>query len=92
MDEIEARADGDIAGIAVHTASRLTDHARSDEILVSRVIGDLLAGTGVELVDRGSHQPKGLPTPVQIHASHELRTAAERKRRRSNPVGRGRSG
>jgi hypothetical protein len=35
---------------------------------VSRVIGDLLAGTGVELVDRGSHEPKGLPTPVQIHA------------------------
>jgi class 3 adenylate cyclase len=68
MDEIEARADGEIAGIALHTASRLTDHARGDEILVSRVIGDLLAGTGVELVDRGSHQPKGLPTPVQIQA------------------------
>jgi class 3 adenylate cyclase len=68
MGEIETRADGDVAGITVHTASRIADRASGDEILVSRVINDLLAGTGLELVDRGSHELKGLPAPVQVFA------------------------
>jgi len=68
MGEIEPRADGDIAGIAVHTAARIADRASADEILVSRVMADLLAGTGLVFVDRGSQELKGLSAPVHLFA------------------------
>jgi class 3 adenylate cyclase len=66
MGEVEVRSDGDVAGIAVHTAARIAAEAAADEILVSRVVSDLLAGTGLELSDLGSHTLKGLPTPQRL--------------------------
>jgi class 3 adenylate cyclase len=60
VGEIEQR-DEDIAGIAVHTASRICGAADSGEILVSRTVTDLVAGSGIEFDDRGEHQLKGVP-------------------------------
>jgi class 3 adenylate cyclase len=58
--EIELRP-ADIAGIAVHIASRIADLAAADEILVSRTVVDLTAGSGLQFEPRGEHQLKGVP-------------------------------
>jgi class 3 adenylate cyclase len=58
--EIERRGD-DVAGIGVHIAARVMALAEGDEVLVSRTVKDLVAGSGLEFHDRGSHQLKGVP-------------------------------
>jgi class 3 adenylate cyclase len=57
--EVEARAD-QIAGIAVHIAARVQAAADPSEILVSRTVVDLVAGSGIPFVERGSHELKGV--------------------------------
>src|SRR5437899_3951015 len=57
--EIELR-DGDIGGIAVHAAARVMSHAGPGEVLVSRVVTDLVAGAGLKFSERGAHAFKGL--------------------------------
>jgi len=58
--EIEQR-DGDIGGIAVHLAARVQALAREREVLVSRTVADLVAGSGIAFSDRGEHELKGVP-------------------------------
>jgi class 3 adenylate cyclase len=58
--EVELRGD-DIGGIAVHTAQRVQATARPGEVLVSRTVTDLVAGSGIGFEDRGEHEFKGLP-------------------------------
>ena len=50
----------DIAGLAVHIAQRTCDAAKSGEVLVSRTVADLLAGSSIRLADRGEHTLKGI--------------------------------
>jgi class 3 adenylate cyclase/pimeloyl-ACP methyl ester carboxylesterase len=57
--EIELRGD-DIAGIAVHIGQRVASHAAPGEILVSRTVADLIAGSDIELIDRGERELKGV--------------------------------
>jgi class 3 adenylate cyclase len=57
--EIEIRGN-DIGGIAVHVAARVMSHSGSDEVLVSRVVTDLVAGAGLKFAERGSFELKGL--------------------------------
>src|SRR5438094_263282 len=47
--------------IAVHTANRIADLAGPNEILVSRTVVDLTAGSGLTFEPRGEHQLKGVP-------------------------------
>jgi EAL domain-containing protein (putative c-di-GMP-specific phosphodiesterase class I)/class 3 adenylate cyclase len=58
--EIEMRG-RDIGGIAVHAAARVMAKSQSSEVLVSRVVTDLVAGAGLTFSGRGSHDLKGLP-------------------------------
>jgi pimeloyl-ACP methyl ester carboxylesterase len=58
----------DIGGIAVHIAARVSALADADEILVSRTVKDLVAGSGIEFDDRGDHTLKGVPDTWQLHA------------------------
>jgi class 3 adenylate cyclase len=58
--EVEARGN-DIGGIAVHTGARVSAAAGAGEVLVSRTVADLVAGSGVEFLDRGDHELKGVP-------------------------------
>jgi uncharacterized protein (TIGR00369 family) len=53
-------AGSDLAGIAVHVASRVQAAARPGEVLVSSTVRDLVAGSGLRFTDRGRHQLKGL--------------------------------
>jgi class 3 adenylate cyclase len=57
--EVEDRGE-DIGGIAVHTASRVMSHAGPGEVLVSRVVADLVAGSGIGFTDRGETELKGM--------------------------------
>jgi len=58
--EIEIRST-DVIGIAVHTANRIATLAEPSEILVSRTVVDLTAGSGLQFEPRGQHQLKGVP-------------------------------
>jgi uncharacterized protein (TIGR00369 family) len=50
----------DLAGIAVHVASRVQAAAGPGEVLVSSTVRDLMAGSGLRFTDRGRHELKGL--------------------------------
>jgi class 3 adenylate cyclase len=66
--EIEIRG-RDIGGIAVHAAARVMGQSNADEVLVSRVVTDLVAGAGLKFSDRGSHEFKGLPGRWDLFAA-----------------------
>jgi class 3 adenylate cyclase len=63
--EIERRGD-DVAGIGVHIAARVAGLAERDEILVSRTVKDLVAGSGLDFADRGTYELKGVPEPWHV--------------------------
>ena len=59
---------GKVGGIAVHTGARVAAQAPPGEILVSGTVRDLIAGSGIDLEDRGVHQLKGIPGEWQLLA------------------------
>jgi pimeloyl-ACP methyl ester carboxylesterase len=65
--EVELRED-DVGGIAVHITARVQEHAGSGDVLVSRTITDLVAGSGIEFEDRGEHELKGIPGSWKLFA------------------------
>jgi len=65
--EIEQHGD-DIGGIAVHIAARVGALAEGNEVLVSRTVVDLVAGSGIEFDDRGEHDLKGVPGAWHLFA------------------------
>jgi class 3 adenylate cyclase len=56
----------DIAGMAVHIAARVSALAGPEEVLVSRTVRDLVAGSGIAFADRGRHALKGVPDEWDI--------------------------
>jgi class 3 adenylate cyclase len=66
--EVELRGD-DVGGIAVHIGARIMAAAGPGEVLVSRTVRDLVAGSGIELEDRGSHTLKGVGDQWQLFAA-----------------------
>jgi class 3 adenylate cyclase len=66
--EVELRRD-EVGGIAVHIAARIAELAGGGEILVSATVRDLVAGSGLGFLDRGSHALKGLPEPLRLYAA-----------------------
>ena len=65
--EIEIAAD-EVQGIAVHIASRVAALAGPGEVLVSRTVKDLVAGSGLRFDERGKHLLKGLQEPMDLYA------------------------
>lgn len=60
-------ADDDVRGIAVHIASRVAHIGNADDVLVSRTVKDLVAGSGITFEDFGTHALKGVPDAWQIY-------------------------
>jgi hypothetical protein len=56
----------DVAGIGVHIASRVMGEAEPSQILVSRTVRDLVAGSDIAFVDVGTRQLKGLGGEWQL--------------------------
>jgi pimeloyl-ACP methyl ester carboxylesterase len=57
-----------LAGIAVHTGARVAAMAAAGEVLVSSTVKDLVAGSGLEFADRGTHELKGIPGDWRLFA------------------------
>ena len=64
--EIELRGD-DVGGIAVHVGARVMALAGPGEVLVTRTVRDLTAGSGLTFDDLGEHDLKGVPDRWQLY-------------------------
>jgi class 3 adenylate cyclase len=58
----------DIAGIGVHIAARVLDHASSGQVLTSAAVPMLVAGSGIQFEDHGEHELKGIPGTWHLFA------------------------
>jgi class 3 adenylate cyclase len=65
--EVETMGD-DIGGLAVHIGERVCANAGPGEVLASRTVVDLVAGSGITFDDRGEHELRGVPTRWQLYA------------------------
>jgi class 3 adenylate cyclase len=65
--ECERRGD-DLAGLAVHIAARVAAKAGTGEVLVSRTVCDVVAGSGLHLESRGEYDLKGVPSRWELFA------------------------
>jgi class 3 adenylate cyclase len=63
------REAGKLAGVAVHIGARISALAQPGEVLVSRTVKDLVAGSGISFTDRGEHNLKGVPGEWQLYAA-----------------------
>lgn len=63
--EIELGGVG-VAGLAVHLAARIMGTAAAVEVIVSRTVRDLTVGSGLEFLERGVHELKGIPGAWEI--------------------------
>jgi class 3 adenylate cyclase len=74
---------GDVRGVAVHAAARISALADPDSVLVSSTVRDLADGSSLEFKDHGLHVLKGLPGERQLfryvsEAARGWRPAGER--------------
>jgi class 3 adenylate cyclase/pimeloyl-ACP methyl ester carboxylesterase len=69
--EVELAGDS-VRGIAVHTGARVAAQAGPSEVLVSQTVKDLVAGSGIEFENRGSHELKGVPGEWRLYAVTQL--------------------
>jgi pimeloyl-ACP methyl ester carboxylesterase/class 3 adenylate cyclase len=63
--EVE-RTEADVLGIAVHLAARIMDTASAGEVVISRTVRDLVAGSGIAFDDAGEHSLKGIEEKWQL--------------------------
>jgi class 3 adenylate cyclase len=66
--ECELIRDG-IGGIAVHIGARVASKAAPGEVLVSSTVKDLVAGSGIQFIDRGTHELKGISGEWRLYAA-----------------------
>src|SRR5438132_9184146 len=57
-----------LGGMAVHIAARVGALAASGQVLVSGTVKDLVVGSGIEFIDRGDHELKGVPGSWKLFA------------------------
>jgi class 3 adenylate cyclase len=60
---------GRVEGIAVHIGARVAAEAKACEVLVSSIVRDLAAGSGIDFEDRGEHTLKGVPGKHRLFAA-----------------------
>lgn len=65
--EIERQPDGDVMGIAVHIASRVTGTRKTAGVTVSSTVRGLTAGSRLNFADLGTHDLKGVPEPWHLY-------------------------
>lgn len=73
--EIDLRTNG-IGGLAVHIGARVSSLAAPGEVLVSRTVKDLVAGSGLVFTERGRHVLKGVPDEWTLFAADEPASAS----------------
>jgi class 3 adenylate cyclase len=60
--------DDTIRGVAVHIGARIAGLASPGQVLVSRTVKDLVAGSGLVFEDHGEHELKGVPDLWHLYA------------------------
>jgi class 3 adenylate cyclase len=60
--------DGKVTGLASHICLEVANHAGPDEILVSSTVKDLVAGSGIEFTERGTHQLESIAGEWRLFA------------------------
>jgi class 3 adenylate cyclase len=60
IGEVELRGD-DVAGLAVHVGARVSAKAGAGEVLITRTVADLIAGSRFLTESAGAHELKGVP-------------------------------
>jgi len=70
--EVE-RTDAEVLGIAVHLAARIVNTAGAGDVIISRTVKDLVAGSGIAFDDAGEHFLKGIDEKWQLF---KVRTVA----------------
>jgi class 3 adenylate cyclase len=63
--EVESHA-GQLSGLALHIGQRVSAAAAPGEILVTSTVEELVAGSGIPLVDGGVRDLKGLDRPWRV--------------------------
>ena len=63
--EVE-QSESDVQGIAVHLAARIMSEAAAGQVVVSRTVKDLVAGSDIEFDDAGEHFLKGIEQKWQL--------------------------
>jgi class 3 adenylate cyclase len=58
-----------LAGQAVHVGARVAAQAGPGEVLISSTVRDLIAGSGIELEDRGLYALKGIEEERRLYAA-----------------------
>ncbi len=58
-----------LAGLGVHIGARVCDLAGPGEVLVTRTVRDLVAGSGIVFEERGDHELKGVPDRWALYAA-----------------------
>jgi class 3 adenylate cyclase len=65
----ECERDGEkLSGLAVHIGARIAALAGGGEVLVSRTVKDLVAGSGIDFEERGRRELKGVPGEWELYA------------------------
>lgn len=67
-----------VGGVAVLIGARIAARAKAREVLVSRTLKELVAGSGICFRDRGAHALRGLPGRWRLFAVD--RTGGQRER------------
>lgn len=57
-----------VAGVALHVTERIASLAGPGEVLVSAIVNDLVAGSGLHFVERASERIEGIDGPVRLLA------------------------
>jgi class 3 adenylate cyclase len=60
------QSESDIQGIAVHLAARIMGEAGAGEVVVSRTVKDLVAGSDIEFDETREHFLKGIEEKWQL--------------------------
>ena len=67
--ECERRGD-EWSGVAVHIGARIGALADAGQVLASRTVRDLSAGSGLAFESLGQHELKGLPERIDVYQRH----------------------
>lgn len=64
--------DGKLSGVAVHIGARVVTLAGAGEVVVSSVVRDLTAGSGLVFDDAGEHHLKGIPASWRLFRARDM--------------------
>ena len=59
---------GRVRGVAVHVGARVVQHADPGEVLVTRTVRDVVAGSDLAFEERGAYALRGLPGAWELFA------------------------